>query len=494
MSISYSRTVKMETIMNDRQVYTGQDLIKLGCVEGPELGEVLRIVNAQAHSQDEVLAVIKQHEPEPVLAQRSEPAPCQYNITSNNDTELSNVESVRASMNIVLRTPVVIEGAIMPDACPAGPVGTIPVGGVVAVRNAIIPGMHSADICCSLMATVFENSTPSQVMEAAHKATHFGPGGREKERAITLPDSLLESVDALPYNGLKDIARTHMGTQGDGNHFLYVGTLESTGQTVMVTHHGSRGLGARLYKEGMKLATSWRDKLSPSTSNANAWIPFDTEDGVQYWNALQVVREWTLQNHTCLHNLTLESVNGEVATRFWNEHNFVFREETTDSNVFWHAKGATPIHNDFMPDTNGVQIVPLNMAEPVLFVKGVRNEVNRGFAPHGAGRNMSRTQHKKRMAGRTEADILKAETGGLDVRFYTGVTDVSELPSAYKNAKSVIADMRKFGLADVVDRVLPYGSIMAGDGGRNMQWRKKQKLRAQQKKEWHGDKQKRTRH
>jgi len=460
--------------MSDHTIYTGQDLLELGCTEGPQLGEVLRIVNAKAHSREEVLEIIKRHEPPPTLAQHNEAAPCEYNITVDNDMEANNVSAVRATMDVVLRTPVVIEGAIMPDACPAGPRGTIPVGGVIAARDAIIPGMHSADICCSLMATIFENTTPANVMEAAHKATHFGPGGREKERAVTLPEPLQASIDALPYSGLKDIARTHMGTQGDGNHFLYVGTLESSGKTVMVTHHGSRGFGARLYKEGMKMATRWRDKLSPSTANANAWIPFDTEDGQQYWNALQVVREWTLQNHTCLHDLTLGAVNDEIHERFWNEHNFVFREEKADENIFWHAKGATPIHNAFLPDTSGVQIIPLNMAEPVLFVKGERNATNRGFAPHGAGRNMSRTQHKKRMAGRTDADILKSETDGLDVRFYTGVTDVSELPSAYKNADSVVADMKKFSLANVVDRVLPYGSIMAGEGGRNEPWRKKQ--------------------
>jgi len=108
-----------------------------------------------------------------------------------------------------------------------------------------------------------------------------------------------------------------------------------------------------------------------------------------------------------------------------------------------------------------------------------RNESNRGFAPHGAGRNMSRTAHKKRMGGRTDAEILKAETDGLDVRFYTGVTDISELPSAYKNADNVVKDMQTFRLADVVDRVLPYGSIMAGDGNREAPWMKKRKQRNQ---------------
>jgi len=468
--------------MTNQEKYTGKDLIKLGCAEGPELGAVLNIVNERPHTHEEVLAIIEHHKPAPVIAQRETPAPCQYNISIENDTEANNVASVRATMDVVLRTPVVIEGAVMPDACPAGPVGTIPVGGVVATQDAIIPGMHSADICCSLMATVFENSTPAEVMEAAHLSTHFGWGGREPERAIPLSDELAAAVDAMPYPALHAPARTHMGTQGDGNHFLFVGTLESTGQTVMVTHHGSRGFGAKLFKEGMKMALKWRDKLSPSTKNANAWIPFDSDDGREYWDALQVVRAWTKENHTCLHELTVKAVSGNVHHRFWNEHNFVFKEDKDDgSHVFWHAKGATPIHNDFMPDTDGVQIVPLNMAQPILFVKGKRNDRNRGFAPHGAGRNMSRTAHKKKLAGRTTQEILQAETQGLDVRFYTGVTDISELPSAYKNADNVIADMNQFGLADVVDRVLPYGSIMAGDGNRDAPWKKKRKARDQQR-------------
>ncbi len=476
--------------MEDQLKYTGKKLLSMGCNEGPELGEILRVVNAKPHTEAEVVALIKLREPAPVLPQRDTAAPCRFNITATNEMEAANVEAVRETMAVVLRTPCVIEGAVMPDACPAGPVGTIPVGGVVAARDAIIPGMHSADICCSLMATVFADSTLSQVMEAAYEATHFGPGGREAARTLPLSESLAKSVAALPYKGLADIARTHMGTQGDGNHFMFIGTLESTGQTVLVTHHGSRGFGARLYKEGMKRALQWRDKLSPSTAKANAWIPFDTDEGRAYWNALQVVRDWTKENHTNLHDLTLEAVNGEISERFWNEHNFVFREVETDgSSVFWHAKGATPIHNDFMPDTSEVQIVPLNMAQPVLFVKGVRNDTNRGFAPHGAGRNMSRTQHKKRMIGRTEAEIMQAETAGLDVRFYCGTPDISELPSAYKDAGNVMRDMNDFGLAEVVDKVLPYGSIMAGDSQRNAPWRKRAKKRSVEKKERKKEKQ-----
>ena len=58
-------------------------------------------------------------------------------------------------MQTLMKTPTIVDGAIMPDACPAGPNGTIPVGGVAVAKNAIHPGMHSADICCSVMLNRF---------------------------------------------------------------------------------------------------------------------------------------------------------------------------------------------------------------------------------------------------------------------------------------------------------------------------------------------------
>jgi hypothetical protein len=56
----------------------------------------------------------------------------------------------------------------------------------------------------------------------------------------------------------------------------------------------------------------------------------------------------------------------------------------------------------------------------------------------------------------------KKKTKGLDVRFFSGNIDISELPSAYKNADNVQAQVEEFGLGDVVDRIIPYGCIMAG--------------------------------
>jgi RNA-splicing ligase RtcB len=154
----------------------------------------------------------------------------------------------------------------------------------------------------------------------------------------------------------------------------------------------------------------------------NAWIPFDSGEGQQYWDALQVIRAWTKQNHVVIHDATLQALDKKPGDRYWNEHNFVFR----DNDVFYHAKGATPLDSRFMPDITGPRLIPLNMAEPVLIVTGQTTESNLGFAPHGAGRNMSRTQHKKTKADLAIEEVFQEETKGLDVRFFSNEIDVSE--------------------------------------------------------------------
>ncbi|MEO8532084.1 MAG: RtcB family protein, partial [Deltaproteobacteria bacterium] len=222
-------------------------------------------------------------------------------------------------------------------------------------------------------------------------------------------------------------------------------------------------------KLGMAVAERFRQELSPKTLKHNAWLPYDTPEGLAYWDALQLIREWTKANHNAVHQAATVLAKGEIVERFWNEHNFVFKRD----NLFYHAKGATPIAPDFLPDTKGTQIVPLNMAEPILLIKGHVTDRNLGFAPHGAGRNLSRTAHKRGLGTHSEAEVFARETAGLDARFWSGNIDVSELPSAYKPAATVRAQMKRFDLARVVDEIEPFGSIMAGDWERDAPWKKK---------------------
>ena len=454
----------------------GKDLIKLGYHPGPWFKNALSHLNTQNRewSAVEIKAYLDTQAPQ-LIDPHSESIAYHRNIAAETEDEQENVAAVFRTMEALMYTPTLVDGAVMPDACPTGKTGQIPVGGVAVARNAIHPAMHSADICCSVMMTSFGDTDPKRVLDAAHGITHFGPGGRKEYSK--LPVELEERIENNPFLNTKrslQLAKTHLGTQGDGNHFLFVGRSEATGETIMVTHHGSRGFGAKLYKQGKDAAEAYRREHAPKCDPMNAWIPYNTEQGRNYWEALQIVREWTKLNHTTLHQATCDAVGVEPKLRFWNEHNFVFKK----GDLFYHAKGATPLSDGFVPDSyKGLRLIPLNMSEPVLVVRGKTTATNLGFAPHGAGRNVSRTQHRRTKEGMTKEAVFAEETAGLDVRFFSGEIDVTELPSAYKNAAAVQKQMEQFGLGEVVDRIMPYGCIMAGDWQVNAPWRRKKKKR-----------------
>ncbi len=460
--------------MEQKLQFTGADIIQLGFRQGAWFKEALAYINDNQLETEEIEAYLAQFKlPDPIEL-HAQAITFHHNIKAENELEEKNVTDVVQTMKTLMRTPTLVNGVIMPDACPTGPDGTIPVGGVAVAKNAIHPGMHSADICCSVMLTDFGKTNPKEVLDAAHAITHFGGGGRSRETQFRFPTAMLEAFQSnyfLNDEKMISAARSHLGTQGDGNHFLFVGISKNTGNTMMVTHHGSRGVGANLYRKGMHLAEKFRKTLSPETLPQNAWIPFDTKEGQVYWEALQIIRSWTKLNHECLHDATLEKLGIEKENRYWNEHNFVFKE----GDLFYHAKGATPLDPKFMPDSTGPRLIPLNMAEAVLIVEGATTETNLGFAPHGAGRNISRTQHRKSKGEKTIQEVFEEETHGLDIRFFSNEIDITELPSAYKNAASVRNQMEDFGLGTVIDEVLPYGCIMAGNWEVNAPWKKRRR-------------------
>ncbi len=459
---------------------TGKDIVDLGFKPSKWFKEVIEYANENQLFGGSLKSYIETIRPK-YIEPYSEPVSFYQNIKAENDQEAENVKIVLDTMQELMKTPTLVGGAVMPDACPTGK-GQIPVGGIVIARNAIHPSMHSADICCSVMMTNFGMISPKSVLDFAHSITHFGGGGRDdfSELPKELEDKILKNRFLNSERSLS-LAKKHLATQGDGNHFLFVGTSKKSGETMMVTHHGSRGFGANLYSQGIKVAEYFRKEISPKTSEKNAWIPFDTVEGRAYWEALQLVREWTKLNHTTIHNATTKKLGIEPLERFWNEHNFVFKE----NDLFYHAKGATPLDDKFVPDSkNGLRLIPLNMSEPVLIVKGNTTENNLGFAPHGAGRNISRGRHKKNNSHKTIKEIFDEETKGLDIRFFSNHIDISELPSAYKNAEMVKRQMKEFGLGEVVDEIMPYGCIMAGDWEIDAPWKVKagEKYKMKQKK------------
>lgn len=450
----------------------GRELIAWGFEPGEWFKRGVAIANAMRdEGADEAAIITRLREIEPSsneIVLRTNALDFGVFLDAENESERANRDSVIQHMDALMRVPTILKGAVMPDACPAGAaLGTIPVGGAVACEDAIHPGFHSADICCSVAMTLFKRADdPKRVLDAVQASTHFGPGGRKD--LIHPPDAIMARVAENRFLAeFANLALGHFGSQGDGNHFAYVGRLASTGQIALVTHHGSRGLGAQLYKKGMVAAKRHTAIHAPRVPVHNAWIKASSEEGRAYWDALQIVRDWTKASHYAIHDLVARKIGNAVEDRFWNEHNFVFRR---DDGLYYHGKGATPSWAGFSADDDGRTLIPLNMAEPILLARHRDHAGSLGFAPHGAGRNMSRSAYMR--------ENTPSLPEGIDVRFFCGRVDLSELPGAYKNAASVRAQIAKYDLAKVYDTVEPYGSIMAGDWEADAPWRKKAAARA----------------
>lgn len=440
---------------------TSKKLLELGIKPDKYFGIVLKYCKENnVIDPVEILGYYRHILPDQVEP-REVPAHYSQFITADTAEATQNINLVRKTMNQVMRTPYVLGGAIMPDACPSGPLGNIPVGGVVVMDNVIVPSMHSADICCSLMTTYLSKYvSPAVVLKVAKNVTHFGFGSNPLFEG-QLPDSLRRRILANKITKpLLKYAEKSLGTQGDGNHFLSVGTSRATGYTTITTHHGSRSFGAQIYREGKKIAEKFRRELAPKCNPINAFIPFETQEGRDYWEALQIARDFAKENHAVIHekiamDLGLSQKFLLTKDSIWNEHNFVFKV----GNKFYHAKGATPMKKKFTPDNGSpLRIIPLNMSEDILIVIS-HPESETGFAPHGAGRNFSRTAFENK---NITSQQLENSLAGVKYVPYSGEVDYSEFPDAYKDSTQVMSDMGKFNLAIVTDKIKPYGCIMAG--------------------------------
>lgn len=473
----------------------GKLLLSWGLEPGPRFKELLataRRLEAEGQDLESIRGALTALVPKVTILRRRSSGTFAEAIAAQSPEDEANIVAVRAHMADLMRCPMLEHGAVMPDACPTSSArGTIPVGGAV-ISRAIHPAFHSADICCSMYATVFPDGIETGAfMDALVASTRFGPGGRPAAEQIA--DPITDEIEGTrnPFlTGLVGRAKAQLCDQGDGNHFAYLGgldvtptlvqTLAASGQAglaaalqpkqrvnVLVTHHGSRDLGAQVFKRGMAAAIQHTKVVSPETPQQQAWIDPDSEAGAAYWAALDYVARWTRRNHQLVHERTLARLGLGALAAFGNEHNFIWRR----GDHFYHGKGATPAWKDDAAHPL-LGLIPLNMAAPILLTLGNDRQEFASFSPHGAGRNKSRSAllREQGLAGllpeeflAKSRELMDRQTDGLDVRFYFDRPDVSESPIAYKSADQVREQIEQFGLANVVGLIQPKGSIMAGD-------------------------------
>jgi tRNA-splicing ligase RtcB len=452
-----------------RPVMKSRDLKKLGIPAGETLQRAMRIVG-KARKAGVTAATIKRRiatlvaDPElfrddeafgalaaelialrevrRVYAPRAEPAPWRQwgeNLEPQSVQQLHNACSL----------PVAVRGALMPDAH----VGYgLPIGGVLATRNAVIPYAVGVDIACRMKMSVLDlpvdtlKRDPARLIEAIHKETRFGIGSSFKDRRDH--DVMDEdwSFSQLVAN-LKDKAWKQLGTSGSGNHFVEFGILELDGDELgleaglylaLLSHSGSRGAGATIAGHYSRLARKLHPEL-PRQLTHLAWLDLDTEEGQEYWRSMELMGKYAAANHACIHREIPHYLGARVILDLENHHNFAWREVHDGEELIVHRKGSTPAGEGVLG------IIPGSMATTTYIARGKGNPASLNSAAHGAGRVMSRKQAKRTFQW-SQVEKLLDERGitllsaGLD-----------EAPMVYKDIHQVMAAQ-----ADLVEPVAKF--------------------------------------
>jgi tRNA-splicing ligase RtcB len=345
-------------------------------------------------------------------------------------------ESVQQLVN-ACKLPVAVRGALMPDAHRGY---GLPIGGVLATRNAVIPYAVGVDIACRMKMSVFDlpvtmlEGKVDRLTRAIETETRFGIGAHFKRRREH--DVMDEDWSVTPITRkVKDKAWAQLGSSGSGNHFVEFGVFEVSHERLgvppgqylaLLSHSGSRGAGATVAGHYSKLAMHLRPEL-PKELTHLSWLDLDSEAGREYWKAMNLMGLYAAANHACIHRHVSANLGAGVLLDLENHHNFAWKEEHDGEAVIVHRKGATPAGDGVLG------IIPGSMASPTYIARGLGNTASLHSAAHGAGRVMSRTQAKKTFTWSDVNNYLREHgvtllSAGLD-----------EVPMVYKDINEVMA-------------------------------------------------------
>ena len=338
--------------------------------------------------------------------------------------------------------PVAVAGALMPDAH----VGYgLPIGGVLAAHEAVIPYAVGVDIACRMKLTVLAlplgalADEQSRLARALERETRFGIGATFKSPRQHEVMDLDWGISPVT-RGLKDRAWAQLGTSGSGNHFVEFGELTVMNSDVglppgryvaLLSHSGSRGAGAQVAAHYSRLARQLHPEL-PQDLAQLAWLDLSTEPGQEYWAAMELMGRYAASNHALIHAHIARALGVDVRLDIENHHNFAWRErhelpDGSEAEVIVHRKGATPA------GAGVLGIIPGSMGTPGYVVRGRGSKASFHSAAHGAGRRMSRSRAKQTFRWDQTQRLLRDRgvtllSAGLD-----------EVPMAYKDIDEVMA-------------------------------------------------------
>jgi tRNA-splicing ligase RtcB len=367
---------------------------------------------------------------------RRDPAPYRQWGTDIDD------QAVR-QMDNACNLPVSVLGALMPDAH----LGYgLPIGGVLATRDAVIPYAVGVDIACRMKLTVLDlpvtalKGQADRLRKVLERETRFGIGavfrGERRQHDVLDDDWSVSPVTQR----FKDKAWAQLGTSGSGNHFVEYGEievldgidggnpldLEPGTYLALLSHSGSRGPGASVAGHYSKLAMDIHPEL-PKQLKHLAWLDLESQEGEEYWQAMQLMGRYAAANHACIHRHVAKGLGAKVLLDVENHHNFAWEEEHQGERLIVHRKGATPAGEGVLG------IIPGSMASPAYVVRGLGNAASLRSAAHGAGRVMSRKKAKNTFTWSDTKKLL--ESRGVELLS----AGLDEVPGAYRDIDQVMA-------------------------------------------------------
>lgn len=339
----------------------------------------------------------------------------------------------------------------------------MPIGGVLAAADTIIPNAVGVDIGCGVCAVKSSFLASDLDIENVKKLVF------EVKRRIPLGfehHKHPQNESLMPYSRrIEDIknaiikieyasALKQLGTLGGGNHFIEF-QKDTEGFLWVMVHSGSRNLGK-------KVADYYNQKAREINEKEHSKVPlkwdlahfyFDSKEGQNYFNEMKYCIDFALASRKLMIERIMDVLEaGLKQISFGNiiniAHNYASAETHFGKNVIVHRKGAT------LASMETVGIIPGSQGSKSYIVKGLGNPESFMSCSHGAGRVMSRHEARRRLNLKEEISRLEKESIVHSIR---SVRDLDEAPSAYKNIKTVMEAQED--LVSVVTELSPLAVI-----------------------------------
>ena len=308
--------------------------------------------------------------------------------------------------NNLANHPVVFKHvALMPD-CHQG--FGMPIGGVIACKNAVIPNAVGVDIGCGMCAVktnipVSEIPQKKDIRSILENIKKYVPVAADKHNNFQKWEGFDINLKNKGWFNKQvwDLARKSLGTLGGGNHFIEM-QKGNDGFIWLMLHSGSRNLGYKIADYYHKTALKFNQKEKIELpDNELAFLYADSEDGKNYINDMNFALDFAKENRARM----IKIFKSVFADFFKNvsfdkeiniHHNYAAEEAERplrpgeqNQNVWVHRKGATSAKK------GEFGIIPGSMGTPSYIVQGNGNTESFCSCSHGAGRVMSRTKASK---------------------------------------------------------------------------------------------------